>query len=78
VVLFEVKLYPLQFLKKSVVHETYEARRLTLDITTGGTADLRAGVNLTEDGCNPFSAVVRGVFATNILVNLMTYTDYSL
>ncbi|RMV94752.1 Type III effector AvrE1 [Pseudomonas caricapapayae] len=76
--LFEGKLNPLQVLKKAVDHETYEARRFTLDITTGGTADLRAGVNLTEDGSNPFSAVVRGGFATNILVNLMTYTDYSL
>ncbi|KPW90669.1 Type III effector [Pseudomonas savastanoi] len=83
--LFEGKLNPLQVLKKAVDHETYQARRFNFDLTAGGTADLRSGINLTEDrnpdadpNSNSFSAVVRGGFAANITVNLMTYTDYSL
>ncbi|MFH7451011.1 AvrE-family type 3 secretion system effector, partial [Pseudomonas syringae pv. tagetis] len=47
--LFEGKMNPLQELKKPVYHETNQARRFTLDITTGATAYLRAGLNLTED-----------------------------
>lgn len=83
--LFEGKLNPLQVLKKAVDHEAYEARRFTFDLTAGGTADLRAGINLTPDksptadpDSDSFSAVVRAGFAANITVNLMTYTDYSL
>ncbi|RMR12085.1 AvrE-family type 3 secretion system effector [Pseudomonas syringae group genomosp. 3] len=83
--LFEGQLNPLQVLKKAVDHESYEARRFNFDLTAGGTADLRAGINLTPDidpnadpNSDSFSAVVRGGFAANITVNLMTYTDYSL
>ncbi|NAS95664.1 AvrE family type 3 secretion system effector [Pseudomonas syringae pv. actinidifoliorum] len=83
--LFEGQLNPLQVLKKAVDHESYEARRFNFDLTAGGTADIRAGINLTPDrdpnadpNSDSFSAVVRGGFAANITVNLMTYTDYSL
>lgn len=76
--LFEGKLNPLQVLKKAVDHETYQARRFNFDITAGGTADLRAGFGLSEDGSTPLSAVARLGAAANVTVNLLSYTDYSL
>jgi hypothetical protein len=76
--LFEGKLNPLEVLKKAVDHESYEARRFNFDINLGGGPDARVGINLSEDGSKPLSAVARLGLAANLTVNLLSYTDYSL
>ncbi|MCF5808502.1 MULTISPECIES: AvrE-family type 3 secretion system effector [Pseudomonas syringae group] len=76
---------PLKMMKKAVDHEAYQARRFTFDITGAGTAELRAGINLTPDksptadpDSDSFSAVVRAGIAANLTVNALNYNDYSL
>ncbi|WP_231652493.1 AvrE-family type 3 secretion system effector [Pseudomonas californiensis] len=76
--LFEGKLNPLQVLKKAVDHEAIESRRFNFDVIAGGTAEFRAGFELSDSGSTPFSAVARLGVAANVTVNLLTYTDYSL
>jgi hypothetical protein len=75
--LFEGKVSPLDILRKAKDHETSQARRFNLDISTGANFDMRVSLDLSQASSAPLSAVARLGIAATVNVNLLNYMDYS-
>lgn len=76
--LFSGKLNPLEIMTKGVDHKTLNGMHLNIDLNASGTAELSAGMGITDKNSSPLSVASRIGVGGTVNVNLLNFTDYSL
>jgi hypothetical protein len=75
--LFSGDLNPFEVMRKGIDHATQKSLRFNVDLNTGATAELRAGVGVSKKGSSPLSAAMRIGVGSTVNVNLLSYSSYS-
>lgn len=63
---------PAELMKKGIEHQMKQGTRLVFNVDASAAFDLRAGINLTNDGAKPDSATLRASTGVSASVNLVT------
>ncbi|HDU5650185.1 TPA: AvrE-family type 3 secretion system effector [Klebsiella aerogenes] len=67
-------LTPAELIRKGIEHQMKQGSKLVFNVDTTATLDLRAGINLTEDGSKPNTVTARVSTGLNAAVNLLSAT----
>ncbi|CCG85929.1 AvrE-family type 3 secretion system effector [Erwinia piriflorinigrans] len=65
-------LTPAELLQKGVEHQMKQGSKLVFSVDTSAALDLRAGINLTEDGSKPNSVTARASIGVSASANLVS------
>ncbi|MEN0616099.1 AvrE-family type 3 secretion system effector [Klebsiella indica] len=72
--LMQGTLTPVELIRKGIEHQTKQGSKLVFNVDTSAALDLRAGINLTEDGSKPNTVTARVSTGLSASMNLLSAT----